>query len=231
MLQIETKCALGLQHWGPRELEINEVFYLKHEPDNNYDSNAVALCFAKEKRQAKAFLQRRDAVIIAEIFINNMVYGNFYLKLKAAAEKFRKKVVRCKGAMLLFSSIEMPPKKRNEWSKIVMAKALSAVKIEGLSVRLSVANYGLPKSSLGDRLSGRVREEAINGKAPLLSPNDEKLLKETAEHRADLGIAFSKMNFFRAAGALAKKEGYPSKKEFHLKSGGPSSKREKMVPL
>ncbi|KAJ8314037.1 hypothetical protein KUTeg_008598 [Tegillarca granosa] len=73
-----------------------------------------------------------------------------------------------------------------------MAEALSVVKNEGLSVRLSAAKNGVPKSSLGDRLSGRVRKEAINGKALLLSPNDEKLLKETAKQKADLGIGFSK---------------------------------------
>ncbi|KAJ8314142.1 hypothetical protein KUTeg_008703, partial [Tegillarca granosa] len=111
----------------------------------------------------------------------------------------------------------MPPKKRNEWSKIAMAEALSAVKNEGLSVRLAAAKNGVPKSSLGDRLSGRVRKEVINGKALLLSPNDEKLLKETAKQKADLGIGFSK-----------KKRVISFKKKFHLKSGGPSSRRETM---
>lgn len=82
--------AVGMHHWGPRELQINDVFYLKHEPENNYDCNAVAICCDKEKMQTKAYLQRKDAFVIANLFRNKMVCGNFYLKPKAAAEKFRK---------------------------------------------------------------------------------------------------------------------------------------------
>ncbi|KAJ8298116.1 hypothetical protein KUTeg_024647 [Tegillarca granosa] len=133
------------------------------------------------------------------------------------------------GVLLFF--VEMPPKKRNEWSQVAMAEALSAVRKGGMSIRLAAAKYGVPKSSLGDRISGRVREDAVNGKVSFLSSNDEKMLKETAEHRADLGIGYSKMNFFRAAGELTKnrelafKRGVPSEKWWTLfkkRNNGPS---------
>ena len=42
-----------------------------------------------------------------------------------------------------------------------MDKAVTAVVNEGLSIRRAALQYGVPKSSLGDRISGRVKPGAV----------------------------------------------------------------------
>jgi len=93
-----------------------------------------------------------------------------------------------------------------KWTEEAMSSAVAAVKA-GKAVRAASIEYGVPKSSLGDRVSGRVTEGARLGKASFLSKQEETELIETAQKRAERGTGFSKTNFLRFAGVLAQRNG------------------------
>jgi len=80
--------AVGMHHWGPRSLTINELMYLKHEPENPYDKNAVAIC--TEEMSKCAYLRKDDAKFISRLFKESLVHGPVYLKAKDVPTKFRR---------------------------------------------------------------------------------------------------------------------------------------------
>ena len=54
-----------------------------------------------------------------------------------------------------------------------MLKALRALRLEGCSVRKAALDYGVPKSTLRDRVSGRVSHGVLSGPARYLSEEEE----------------------------------------------------------
>lgn len=82
--------AVGMHHWGSRSLTIDEVLYLKHEPENIYDKHAVAICSDKDKRKRCAYLRKKDAEFISVLFQESLPNGPVYLKAKDVPTKFNR---------------------------------------------------------------------------------------------------------------------------------------------
>ena len=59
------------------------------------------------------------------------------------------------------------------WNEDNMSRAVSAVVKCGLSVRKAALMYSIPKSTLGDRISGRVLEGSTSGPLKYLSEQEE----------------------------------------------------------
>ena len=55
------------------------------------------------------------------------------------------------------------PVSYKSWSEESMSKALKAVIEQRLSIRRAAEDYGVPRSTLGDRVSGRVLPGAVSG--------------------------------------------------------------------
>ena len=68
-----------------------------------------------------------------------------------------------------------------------MAKAIKAVTEEGLSIRKASLKYGVPKSTLGDRISGRIRPGCVSGPPKLLTDDEEEELEKFIYHCAAIG--------------------------------------------
>ncbi|KAJ8321557.1 hypothetical protein KUTeg_000888 [Tegillarca granosa] len=100
----------------------------------------------------------------------------------------------------------------HNWTNEAMARAIQEVKTNGVPVRKAAKMYSVPRSTLHDRISGRVEENAKWGGAPVLPADDELKLVENAKQRASLGIGFTKYNFLRCASELAKFRGIHFKK-------------------
>ena len=66
------------------------------------------------------------------------------------------------------------PLSYKSWSEKEMSRALNAVVVDGVSVRHAALLYGVPKSTLGDRVSGKVLCGATCGRDTYLS-NEEEL--------------------------------------------------------
>lgn len=60
------------------------------------------------------------------------------------------------------------------WSEKQMDRALNAVVSEGLNVRRSALQLNVPKSPLGDRVSGHVLPDSSNGPLRYLTTAEEK---------------------------------------------------------
>ena len=58
-----------------------------------------------------------------------------------------------------------------------MAQALNAVVTGGMSVREAASRFGVPKSTLGDRVSGRVQSGAVSGPKTYLTADEEASLR------------------------------------------------------
>ena len=64
------------------------------------------------------------------------------------------------------------PETYKSWKPEAMEKALDAV-AHGVSIRREALDFGIPKSTLGDRASGRVVPESISGPDRILNDEEE----------------------------------------------------------
>ena len=67
------------------------------------------------------------------------------------------------------------PKKRKKWTKEQMVKAMEAVR-SGSGINRAALDYGVPHTTLKDRLSGRVKDGVLPGPEPYLASEEEKEL-------------------------------------------------------
>lgn len=67
------------------------------------------------------------------------------------------------------------PHRYCDWSDVSMTKAMAMVE-KGMSIRRASEMFGVPKSSLHDRVSGRVQHGSQPGKAPYLNRKEEEEL-------------------------------------------------------
>lgn len=87
-----------------------------------------------------------------------------------------------------------------------MISAISLIKsVPSTSVCKVSVMFSVPRSTLRDRLSGRVAIGAKPGRKPLLDAALEEKLIDYASNRARMGIGFGKAQFLKYAGSLAKK--------------------------
>lgn len=78
------------------------------------------------------------------------------------------------------------------WTQEQMYGAINSVLQEGMSIRRAADQYGVPKSSLGDRLSGRVLPDARCGPDTYLSLREEDELVMFLTRCASIGYAKSR---------------------------------------
>ena len=88
-----------------------------------------------------------------------------------------------------------------------MREAFREITNNNMSIRKAAEMFNIPKSTLADRVSGRIDVDAEDGKKPMFKKEDEGKLVEYAEKRASLGIGFGKKTYLRYAGQLAQKRG------------------------
>ena len=62
------------------------------------------------------------------------------------------------------------------WSDESMTNAISEVTLEGMNVRRAAETYGVPRSTLGDRISGRIVHRKSSGASSFLTDDEEEEL-------------------------------------------------------
>ena len=87
---------------------------------------------------------------------------------------FRSQSAACNASLISHSYSR--PGKYKPWDDDCMQKALQTVKLDGASVRKAAMEYGVPKSTLGDRASGRVTHGVVSGPPKYLSDDEEEEL-------------------------------------------------------
>ena len=77
-------------------------------------------------------------------------------------------------------------KKHKQWTDEAMLSAMAAVK-NGMSVSRAAKTHGVPRTTLHDRINGRVAHGIKSGPPPYLSPNKEKEFSIFIEQTAKVG--------------------------------------------
>lgn len=87
-----------------------------------------------------------------------------------------------------------------------MERALAEVKSGRCTVRQAAKEFGVPKSSLGDRVSGRVAPGSRSGPADLITSADEELLVELSLHLARHGFPLTKQQLVSFASSIYRRQ-------------------------
>ena len=94
-------------------------------------------------------------------------------------------------------------KKRKKWSDEQMIAAMESVE-KGLSgVNQAALQHGVPKTSLKNRLSGRVVHGTKPGPRPYLDKNEEKELSEFLQKCSSMGYGKTRKDVLKIAEAYA----------------------------
>ena len=84
------------------------------------------------------------------------------------------------------------PLKYKAWDESKMGQALSSVTKDGMSIREAALQFGVPKSTLGDRVSGRVLIGATSGPQTYLGRCEEEELVQFLLRCSEIGYAKSR---------------------------------------
>ncbi|XP_061659558.1 uncharacterized protein LOC133491874 isoform X2 [Syngnathoides biaculeatus] len=97
-------------------------------------------------------------------------------------------------------------RKKKKWSEEAMTHALMEVKSGKCTVRQAAKEFGVPKSSLGDRVSGRVTPGSRSGPAQLITSSDEELLVEFSSYMSEHGFPLTKRQLVSFASSIYKRQ-------------------------
>ncbi|XP_061607823.1 uncharacterized protein LOC133467223 isoform X2 [Phyllopteryx taeniolatus] len=97
-------------------------------------------------------------------------------------------------------------KKKKKWTEEAMEHALIEVKSGRCTVRQAAKEFGVPKSSLGDRVSGRVTPGSRSGPAQLITSSDEELLVEFSLYVSKHGFPLTKQQLVSFASSIYKRQ-------------------------
>lgn len=97
-------------------------------------------------------------------------------------------------------------KKKKKWTEEAMERALMEVKSGRCTVRQAAKEFGVPKSSLGDRVSGRVTPGSRSGPAQLIKSADEELLVEFSVYMSKHGFPLTKQQLVSFASSIYKRQ-------------------------
>lgn len=98
--------------------------------------------------------------------------------------------------------IKKRERKTGKWTPEAMAQAKEEVETGRLTFRQAAAQFGVPKSSLNDRVRERVASDCVHGRRPLLSPEDENSLAVYCLYAASYGFPLTKPQVLAHALAL-----------------------------
>ena len=108
---------------------------------------------------------------------------------------------------LLHQGTLQRPLKFKQWCTESMDKAINAVLNEGMSIRRAAEHYGVPKSTLGDRISGRVLPGSTSGPSRILNDEEEEELVIFLRRCASVGFSKSRKELLALVQAIAEQKG------------------------
>ena len=98
-----------------------------------------------------------------------------------------------------------PVERRKQWTNIQMEKAMEAV-MSGGGINRAAMEHGVPRTTLKDRLSGRVDHGDNPGPAPYLNREEERELVVFLKKSASMGYGKSRKQVMAIAEAYVKRE-------------------------
>jgi len=107
----------------------------------------------------------------------------------------------------ILASTEAPRTKCKQWTENQMKNAIEAVKSGNSGVNRAAKDYGIPATTLKDRLSGRVKENALPGPNRYLNENKENELSMFVKDCASIGYGKTRKEIMRIVESHAKDNG------------------------
>ena len=142
--------------------------------------------------------------------LNLFFYAYFFLESMTQCELKGRVLCSSSGRMTAPSasppSNTRPPKYK-DWDKAKMSRALVAVTKEGMTIRQAAIHYRVPKSTLGDRVSGRVLTGATSGPQTYLDADEEEEIVQFLLKCCDIGYAKSRNQVLSLVKRLLQKKG------------------------
>ena len=130
------------------------------------------------------------AVAFVYFFYDSVVF--FLQMLRTRELPLGERVFRSSSLSVPLVSTIRRPDKYKCWTSDHMSKALDAVSLQGLTVRRAAEQYGVPKSTLHDRVSGRVMAGACSGPPKYLTEEEEDELEQFLAGCASIGYGKSR---------------------------------------
>ena len=93
--------------------------------------------------------------------------------------------------------------KRKKWTEEGMKKTIEAVETGESGINRAALDHGIPKSTLKDRISGRVLHGRKPGPKPYLTPVEEKELAEFVKSCAGLGYCKTRKDVLNIVESVA----------------------------
>lgn len=93
--------------------------------------------------------------------------------------------------------------KRVKYNPVDLDKAVTAVKNKILSIRKAAKYYGVPKSTISDRITGRVQDGALPGKKPVFPIEIETQIATKIKDAARMGFGITRAHLCFKMGRLA----------------------------
>ena len=97
----------------------------------------------------------------------------------------------------------MPKKYQQSYTQDDLERAVRLVKEEGVSVRKAANHYKIPRSTLNDRVSGRIEMGAKPGRKQALPIKIEEQIVEKTLQSAEAGFGISKQQLCVRTGKLS----------------------------
>ena len=134
-----------------------------------------------------------------------------YQMLKNGEPPLKNRILRSPGSLSVpLVPLHPRPDKYKHWTDGQIAKAVDAVRCQGLTVRRAAESYDVPKSTLHDRLSGRVLAGGCSGPPKYLTDEEEEQLEDFLIGSASVGYARSRQQVMQLVGEVVSHKGLAS---------------------
>ena len=100
---------------------------------------------------------------------------------------------------------------KKKYNPISIANALQAVRQDGMKHGTAAKRFGIPKTTLLDRLKGRVADHSKMGAPTILTTAEEQKLCRFIEESARLGFPLQRNDFKRLVKDILDKDGRPNR--------------------
>ena len=129
----------------------------------------------------------------------------FDMPRRQGQRKVLKKRKRSKSAPAV---LHTPTKKRRkQWTNEQMKNAMEAVETTTCGVNEAARVYGVPATTLKDRVSGRVKHGTKSGPPKYLSDDEEKKLADFLKESSEVGFGKTRRDVLNIAESYAKQKG------------------------
>ena len=131
--------------------------------------------------------------------------GLYWQMLRSGDVPLKDQVLKSSNLSVPPVSLSRCPDTYKHWTDVQIDKALDAVQKKTFTVQRAAEEFGVPKSTLHDRISGRVQVGGHSGPSKYLSDEEEDELEEFLVGAAAVGYARSRQQVIQLVQDVTRK--------------------------